>query len=64
MQKTVRKMSLSRETLRVLDPSALQNVEGGAITVQQNTSQRTALSLCFVCNEYPIAPAPGGAVNG
>jgi hypothetical protein len=64
MQKNVRKMSLSRETLRVLDSTALQQAEGGAVTVQQNTTQRTALSLCFVCNEYPIAPAPGGAVNG
>jgi hypothetical protein len=60
MQKKVRKMSLSRETLRVLDPSALQQAEGGALPVQQNTTQRTALSLCFVCNEVPVNPAPGG----
>lgn len=58
MQKKVRKMSLSRETLRVLAPSALQQVEGGALPVQ-NTTQRTALSLCFVCE-----PFPGTAVNG
>ena len=60
MQKKVRKMSLSRETLRVLDPSALQQAEGGAVPVQ-NTTQRTELSLCFVCNEEPIG---GGGVNG
>ena len=52
MQKKMRKMTLSRETLRVLDPSALKEVEGGALPVQ-NTSRRTALSLCFVCNEEP-----------
>src|SRR6201995_4412244 len=50
MQKNVRKMSLSRETLRVLDSTALQQAEGGALPVQGNTTQRTALSLCFVCN--------------
>ncbi len=60
MQKKVRKMSLSRETLRVLDPSALQRAEGGAMPVQ-NTTKRTELSLCFVCNEGPIG---GGDVNG
>jgi hypothetical protein len=59
MQKKVRKLTLSRETLRVLDPSALQQVEGGAVPVQ-NTTKRTELSLCFVCNEVPVNPAPGG----
>jgi hypothetical protein len=52
MQKKMRKMTLSRETLRVLAPSALKEVEGGALPVQ-NTSRRTELSLCFVCNVEP-----------
>jgi hypothetical protein len=52
MKKTIRKMALSRETLRMLDRSDLQGAQGGA--VRPGTSfDPTCMTRCFIC---PVEP--------
>ena len=47
MKKTVRKMTLSRETLRVLDHSDLRGAEG--IVRQAGSFDPTCMTRCFIC---------------
>jgi len=59
MKKTLRKLTLSRETLRQLDPSRLKDAEGGAVAqgrqIGGGSMDRTCQSLCFVCPEtWPV----------
>ena len=51
MKKTLRKLTLSRETLRQLDSSKLKDAEGGVAQARQagGSMDRTCQSLCFVC---------------
>jgi hypothetical protein len=54
MQKKIRKMTLSRETLRLLDGSAMKEAAGGQVVVD-GSMDRTCQSLCFVCPEtWPV----------
>ena len=54
MKKSLPKLTLSRETLRRLDESRLENADGGAIQ-GSDSMDRTCQSLCFVCPEtWPI----------
>lgn len=56
MQKKIRKMTLSRETLRLLDGADLKGAAAGQELAQQRMAEagsmdRTCQSLCFVCPE-------------
>ena len=54
MKKSLPKLTLSRETLRRLDESRLENAAGGALQ-GGGSFDRTCQSLCFVCPEtWPI----------
>jgi hypothetical protein len=53
MKKTLRKMQLSRETLRLLDTSDLKGADGAAVA--GGSFDPTCQSRCFVCPEtWPI----------
>jgi hypothetical protein len=55
MHKKIRKMTLSRETLRLLDGSALKKATGGQRAAEADSMDRTCQSLCFVCPEtWPV----------
>jgi len=47
MKKTFRKMTLSRETLRVLDHSDLRGAEGDAR--QAGSFDPTCMTRCYIC---------------
>jgi hypothetical protein len=47
MKKTVRKMTLSRETLRVLDRSDLKGADGAALP--GGSFDPTCMTRCFIC---------------
>jgi hypothetical protein len=49
MQKKLRKLNLSRETLRLLDLSNLKEAQGGIGL--QGSFDRTCQSLCEVCDD-------------
>ena len=52
MKKKIGKMTLSRETLRRLEPANLKEAEGA---LAGGSFDRTCQSLCFVCPEtWPI----------
>jgi hypothetical protein len=54
MKKTMRKLQLSRETLRLLDNSDLKGADGGAVT-GGGSFDPTCQSRCFVCPEtWPV----------
>jgi hypothetical protein len=52
MKKTIRKLTLSRETLRLLDHSDLQVAQGGA-TGTGASFDPTCMTRCFIC---PVEP--------
>ena len=47
MKKTFRKMTLSRETLRLLDHSALTGAQGAALAA--GSFDPTCMTRCFIC---------------
>ena len=54
MHKKIRKMTLSRETLHLLDGSAVKEAAGGLVMVA-GSMDRTCQSLCIVCPEtWPV----------
>ena len=59
MHKKIRKMTLSRETLRLLDGAALKGAAAGLAQQRElggaGSMDRTCQSLCFVCPEtWPV----------
>jgi hypothetical protein len=51
MKKTIRKLTLSRETLRMLDHSDLQGAQGGATIGTGESFDPTCMTRCFICPE-------------
>ncbi len=61
MKKTMRKLQLSRETLRLLDRSDLKSAEGGA--AGGGSFDPTCQSRCYVCPETWPVLTTGNDVN-
>jgi hypothetical protein len=60
MKKTMRKLLLSRETLRLLDRSDLKGAAGGAVG---GSFDPTCQSRCYVCPETWPVLTTGNDVN-